>query len=103
MPSYTKTGENWLHSRSNLFWHSVLLPEAKSTFWCECGRVNTTERAHSTAEDYKPYAFTMIFVPLVQKSLMKIDIDYDSRPSHLINFVFMSFVYKYIGHSKPNH
>jgi len=102
MPSYTKTGENWLHSRSNLFWHSILLPEAKSTFWCECGRVNITERAHSPAEDYKTYPFTTIFVPLVQKSPIKIDIGYDGRPSHLANFVFINFLYKYIRHSKPN-
>lgn len=45
----------------------------------------------------------MIFVPLVQKSILTIDIGYDSRPSHLKNFVFINFVYKYIGHGKPNH
>lgn len=81
MASYTKAGENWLHSRSNLFWHSIALAEAKSTFWYECRRVNTTERAHSTTEDYKTHPFKIIFVPLVQKSLMKIDKGYDSKLS----------------------
>lgn len=80
----------------------MLLPGAKSTFWYECGRVNTTERAHSAAEDYKIYPFTMMFVPLVQKSLLEIRIGYESRPSHFINSVFINFVYKYTGHIKPN-
>lgn len=46
---------------------------------------------------------TIIFVPLVQKSLMKIDIGYDNRAFHLINFVFINFVYKDIGPTKQNH
>lgn len=62
----------------------------------QLSRVNVgeliTERAHPTAENYKTYPFTMIFVRLVQKSLMRIGTSYDSKPSHLINFLFINIL-----------
>lgn len=49
------------------------------------------------------HTFTIIFVPLVKKSIMKIDTGYDTIPSHLINFEFINFVYNDIGPTKQNH